>query len=99
MAENNIKWSAAAVQQYEEIIAYILEDSVKSAEVFQQKIFNKLEDICRMPEIGMPDKYKLNNDGSYRAVIIYQYRLSYRYVGEEIRVLRIRHMRMKPRKF
>ncbi len=48
------------------------------------------------PEIYGPDKYKINNDGSYRAFEIHKYRIVYRVTGKIIWVLRIKHTKTEP---
>ena len=40
-----------------------------------------------------PDKYKKNNDGSYRAFQVFSYRISYRITTTEIKMLRLRHIK------
>ncbi|MDR0794311.1 MAG: hypothetical protein LBE82_13465 [Chitinophagaceae bacterium] len=51
------------------------------------------------PEQHAPDKYRLNNDGSYHAYEVYKYRISYHISPAEIRVLRIRHTKMLPMEY
>ncbi|MBS1566856.1 MAG: type II toxin-antitoxin system RelE/ParE family toxin, partial [Bacteroidetes bacterium] len=43
-----------------------------------------------------PDKYKTNNDGSYRAFEKHRYRIVYRFGNNIIRVLRVRHTSREP---
>ncbi|MEN9548721.1 MAG: hypothetical protein RIR12_1312 [Bacteroidota bacterium] len=45
------------------------------------------------------DKYKIDNDGSYRAFEKHHYRVVYRYQKNIIRVLRVRHTSMEPKKY
>lgn len=42
------------------------------------------------------DRFILKNDGSFRAVIIENYRISFRIKPKEIQILRIRHTSRKP---
>jgi plasmid stabilization system protein ParE len=42
------------------------------------------------------DRFKENNDGSFRAFIIENYRISFRVKANEIHILRIRHTSKKP---
>jgi plasmid stabilization system protein ParE len=48
-------------------------------------------------EIYSLDRFKVNNDGSYRAFEKYHYRVSYRVLPNEIRILRIRHTSINPK--
>ncbi|MBK8607580.1 MAG: type II toxin-antitoxin system RelE/ParE family toxin [Chitinophagaceae bacterium] len=43
-----------------------------------------------------PDKFKENNDGSYRAFEKHHYRISYRFDNRVIRILRVRHTSREP---
>jgi plasmid stabilization system protein ParE len=46
-----------------------------------------------------PDKYRLNNDGSFRAYEIHQYRIAY-FIGEDhIRIVRMRHTSQEPQEY
>ncbi|WP_119080756.1 type II toxin-antitoxin system RelE/ParE family toxin [Chitinophaga alhagiae] len=57
----------------------------------------KIDSLLTHPEQCAPDKYKLNNDGSFRAFELHRLRVSYRYTGREIRIVRVRHTRMNPK--
>ncbi len=43
------------------------------------------------------DKYKTGNDGSYRAFELHYYRVSYRIMNYEIKIVRVRHTSMIPK--
>jgi plasmid stabilization system protein ParE len=42
------------------------------------------------------EKYKRNNDGSFRAFELHRYRITYRIRNNEIRIIRIRHTKRTP---
>lgn len=48
------------------------------------------------PEMFPPDKFKKNNDGSWRAFEKLRYRISYRVTAKEIRIVRMRHTSRSP---
>lgn len=48
------------------------------------------------PEVFPPDKFKKNNDGSWRAFEKFRYRISYRITLKEIRIVRLRHTSRSP---
>ena len=48
------------------------------------------------PEKFPLDKYKINNDGSYRAFEKHRYRVAYRVLETEIKIITIRHTSMEP---
>lgn len=94
-----IKWNKRALDQFDKAIEYIEKDSVTNAEKVRQKILFLIDSLSIHPEKYHPDKYKLNNDGSFRAFELYHYRVSYRLFNNEIRILRIRHTKMNPKKY
>ena len=51
------------------------------------------------PEFYGPDKYKINNDGTYRAFEKHRYRISYKITKMTIVVLRVRHTKLEPKPF
>ncbi len=78
----------------------ILEQTLlQNAEKVKQEILLKNSDLTKYPELHNPDKYKISNDGSFRAFELHRYRVSYRYIGNEIRILRIRHTKKNPLKY
>ncbi|HEX5150859.1 MAG TPA: type II toxin-antitoxin system RelE/ParE family toxin [Parafilimonas sp.] len=97
MANKTIIWSKAALKQFEFAIHFIAEHSVQNAEKIRTGILEKIKRLSIYPEIHPPDKYKLNNDGSYRAFELHSYRIAYRVTHTEVRILRIRHTNMEPK--
>jgi plasmid stabilization system protein ParE len=51
------------------------------------------------PEKYPPDKFRLDNEGNYRAFETHSYRISYKFTDREIRILRIRHVRQSPKPY
>lgn len=96
MAIRKIEWSAKALDQLKSALLFIHADSPANSEKVRRGIFLKLERAVQNPEFFPRDKYKINNDGSFRAFELYSYRISYRFTDASIRVLRIRHTSRKP---
>jgi len=87
-----IKWNKLAVKQLIDAIEYLEDnDEFAYAEKIEQRILLKIKLLPRKPEIYQPDRLKKNNDGSFHAFEIDSYRISYRVLPKEIRILRIRH--------
>lgn len=94
-----VKWNQAAIRQLENLIDYIGKDSELNALKIETVILSRIAQLVKNPEIYHLDKYKINNDGSFRAFEIYSYRIAYRFKNRVIRVIRIRHTKMNPLKY
>jgi plasmid stabilization system protein ParE len=99
MGNRKIVWPKTALKQFEVAINYIAEDSIQNAENVRKEILEKIENIISNPEIYSTDKFKTNNDGSYRAFELHRYRIAYRFTEKEIRILRIRHTSREPKDY
>jgi plasmid stabilization system protein ParE len=91
-----IKWNKRALKQFDQAIEYIEEDSSKNAAKVRKDILLKITQLADYPESHHPDKYKSDNDGSFRAFEIHRHRISYRNIRNEVRIIRIRHTKMNP---
>ncbi len=95
----NIVWTVNAQKQIKQIFEHIEQESPKNAVRVVEDIVLAVYQSIDNPEIYPSDKYKLDNDGSYRAFERHRYRISYRFSNNIVRVLRVRHTSMKPLKF
>lgn len=95
----SIVWSRAAELHLKKIFDYIKEDSIQNAHTVLYQIIKKVDALYINPERYPLDKYKYDNNGSYRAFEIYSYRISYRVVESQIWVLRIRSTHQRPLKY
>ena len=75
---------------------YIKKDSFLHAEKVKTKILASIKALKDNPEQHAPDKYRLNNNGSYHAYEVYKYRITYHVGDTDIRIMRIRHTKMTP---
>jgi len=94
-----IKWNKSALNQLIKAIEYIQKDSVQASETVQVDILTTIGNLTGHPEKFPPDKYKLNNDKSFRAFELHSYRIAYRYKNNEIRIIRIRHVKRNPKMY
>lgn len=83
--------------QLREAYDFIKFDSPKSADKVKSKIRSAIKKLADQPERYPPDKYRINNDGSYRAFELYKYRISYHISSEQITITRVRHTKMEPK--
>ncbi len=82
-----------------QVFKHISKDSPKNATKVIQGIAEAVQKAKPNPEIYGTDKYKTDNDGSYRALEKHHYRVVYRFSKNIIRVLRVRHTSMEPLKY
>ena len=75
---------------------YIRKDSFQNAEKVKADILASIKDLIKNPELHPPDKYRINNDGSFRAYELHKYRITYHVSDIQITVIRIRHTKMNP---
>ncbi len=86
----------AAKEALRQAYNYIINDSLQNAEKVKDKILTSIKEVARHPEKHPADKYKLNNDGIFRAYELYKYRITYHVSEEQITVVRVRHTKMNP---
>ena len=94
--ELSVNWDEPAFRQLRAIFEYIQQDSIKNAEKVVKEISAIAESLSNHPERYPLDKNKDNNDGSYRAFEKYKYRIAYRVLPTEVRILRVRSGRQEP---
>jgi len=99
MEKRKLIWDEHALVRLEASLRYISETSTQQAEQVEQTILEKIDLIRVHPERFPPDKYKRNNSGSYRALEINSYRISYHYTEHTIRILRFRHVKQDPSEY
>jgi plasmid stabilization system protein ParE len=92
-------WSKRAKNELHKAFLYILLDSVQSAEMVRDDIIDITIDLPNHPEKYPLDKFKKDNDGSWRAFEKHHYRVSYRITATQIRIVRLRHTSKSPLNF
>ncbi len=99
MVKNQLVWTKRSQQHIRALYKYISENSPQNAIKVVNDIVVAAEKAITNPEYYNPDKYKTDNDGSYRAFEKHRYRVVYRYQKNIIRVLRVRHTKMEPKNY
>jgi plasmid stabilization system protein ParE len=99
MVKNQLVWTRRSQQHMRALYKYIVENSPQNAMKVLNDIIAATEKVIANPEYYNPDKYKIENDGSYRAFEKHGYRIVYRYQKNIIRVLRVRHTKMEPKNY
>jgi plasmid stabilization system protein ParE len=100
LVKNNseIVWTKPAQSQLREIYKYISKESVQNAIKVINDLTHAVTNIVEHPEKHKIDQYKKDNDGTYCAFEKHHFRVSYRNENQIIRILRIRHTKMNPKK-
>ncbi len=94
-----IIWPRQAQNQLERAYKYILEDSYQNAEKVKKDILASTRKLANNPEKFPADKYRENNDGSFRAFELHRYRIAYRISEKQIIIVRVRHTSMNPKTY
>ena len=102
MAQKKVKeivWSKNAEKQFYKILDHLLEEAPHVIDKVGNAILDTVEDLSLQYHIHPPDRFKKNNDGSYKAALIFSYRISYQVGDKTINILRIHHTSREPLKF
>ncbi|RFS21988.1 type II toxin-antitoxin system RelE/ParE family toxin [Chitinophaga silvatica] len=91
-----VVWTMMSQKQMRQAFKHISKDSPKNAAKVIEEIVEAVQKATSNPERYSPDKFKTDNDGSFRAFEKHHYRVSFRFTNNIIRVLRVRHTSMEP---
>ena len=98
--KRTVIWDNEAKVYLKKAIAYIKKESPQNAEKVKKDIIASTQKLADEPErLYAPDKYRTNNDGSYRAYELHRFRISYFIGVETIRIVRVRHASMQPKQY
>lgn len=91
-----IVWNNNAIKELKTAYEYILKSSYQNAHKVKEDIISAILNLHAHPERYPLDKYKKENDGTWRAFELHHYRISYRIFKKELRIVRIRHTSQSP---
>jgi addiction module RelE/StbE family toxin len=94
-----IIWSKRAFEQLKQIKEFIKEDSPKGSEKVVKAIVKRVQTLSTHAMLYEADRFKISNDGSYRATTIYKFRVVYRITSEQVIILKILHTARLPKKY
>lgn len=94
--EFSVNWNGVALRQLRNIYEYIFENSPQNARKVITEIVEATEKLSSNPDRFGLDKYKRNNDGSYRYFEIYRYRIVFRIINKQVQILRVRSTDQEP---
>ncbi len=94
-----IIWSSSARAQLKQIHDFIKNDSVQAAEKVTKDIVAATRQLETQPTRYPLDKHRLKNDGTFRALILHRYMISYQVTEEYIIIVRVKHASMNDLEF
>ena len=100
MVQKKIKhiiWSKNATIQYFKILKYLAEEAPEAIDIVGNSLLDTIESLSSEYNNHPQDRYKNNNDGSFKAAIVLSYRISYQISKTSINILRIRHTSREPK--
>ena len=89
-------WAPQAIVELRKAYDYISKDSPQNARKVVDEPTRIADQLPVQPEMFPADKFKKNNDGSWRAFEKFHYRISYLITSREIRIVRMRHTGRTP---
>ena len=89
-------WTPQAIAELRKAYDYISKDSPQNARKVVEELTAMADRLPAQPEMFPADKFKKNNDGSWRAFEKFHYRISYLIASKEIRIVRMRHTSRTP---
>lgn len=89
-------WAPQAIVELRKAYDYISKDSPQNARKVVDELTRIADQLPVQPEMFPADKFKKNNDGSWRAFEKFHYRISYLITSREIRIVRMRHTGRTP---
>lgn len=95
--KRKIVWNESAKQFFKDAIIYIRQSSPQNAAEVKSGILKSIRDLADSPEIHSPNKLKANNTNSqFRAFQKFSLRVTYFVSPDEIRLIRIGHIKQFP---
>jgi len=94
--ERKIIWAPRAIKQFSTAIEYIRKESDQNADLVKEKILAKISYLSSRKTTHRKDVYRKNNDGHFHYFELMNYRISYYAGDDDVIILRIRHVSMKP---
>ena len=99
MVQKKIKtivWSKNAASQYYEILEFLEDKAPEALSIVGNALFDVIDDLATQYNNHPSDRFKKNNDGTYKAAVVYSYRISYQVKEATVNILRIRHTSREP---
>lgn len=98
--KRTLVWDKIALTHLKEIYDYLkTENNLLYAKEVKDTILKTTKELLEQPNLYEQDRFKLDNDGSFRAFEKFKYRIAYKITEKQIRILRVRHTSREPIKY
>lgn len=94
--KRTIYWDDKARLYFKQAIQFIKQESPQGADAVKCAVIEHVSVLKNNPEIYESDRFKIDNDGSYRAFTVYSYRITYKLTPSKVFILRMRHTSQNP---
>lgn len=95
----NIIWAKNAEIQYSEILEHLFEEAPQVVEKVGNLLLDTIEGLALHYNNYPLDRFRKKNDGTFKAALVFNYRISYQIGETTINILRIRHTSREPLDF
>jgi plasmid stabilization system protein ParE len=92
----SIVWSQNATDQYYEVLEYLSKEAPEAIEIVANALLDLIESLSTEYNNHPLDRFKMKNDGTYKAAIVFSFRISYQIGEKHLRIIRIRHASREP---
>lgn len=90
-------WDKVALNNLKDIYDYLKAgNNLVYAKEVKDTILKSTKELLANPNLYEQDRFKSDNDGSFRAFEKFNYRVAYKITEKQIRILRVRHASREP---
>ncbi len=89
-------WDKVALNHLKDIYDYLKTGDKVFAKEVKDTILKTAKELVVNPNLYEQDRFKSDNDGSFRAFVKFKYRVAYKITEDQIRILRVRHTSREP---
>ena len=95
--KRKVVWDNFAVNEFKIAYKFFMQSIMKVfANNFKTEIIDATKNLAIFSEMFKIDRFKIDNDGSFQAFELFNYRIAYRITEKQIRILRMRHTSREP---
>ncbi len=95
--KRDLVWDKIALDHLKEIYDFLKTgNNLSYANQVKSTIIKTTKELVDTPDIYEQDRFKFDNDGSFKAFEKFKYRVAYKVTQTQIRILRVRHTSREP---